>query len=70
MRKDIINVFHELCDDKGATITIAKSNHGNIFGGYTSTSCKSNEDEWIKDKKLRWRFNIALYEYISQCLMG
>ena len=28
--------FHELCDGVGPTITIIKSNFGNIFGGYTS----------------------------------
>lgn len=28
--------FHGLCDDKGPTITIVKSNFGNIFGGYTN----------------------------------
>ena len=28
--------FHELCDNKGATVTLIKSNHGNIYGGYTS----------------------------------
>ena len=27
--------FHKLCDDQGPTITIIKSNFGNIFGGYT-----------------------------------
>ena len=30
-----------MCDHKGPTITIAKSNHGNIFGGYTSKSWTS-----------------------------
>ena len=34
------NKFHELCDDKGGTITIIKSNWGNIFGGFTSKSWK------------------------------
>ena len=28
--------FHDLCDGNGATITIIKSNFGNIFGGYTN----------------------------------
>ena len=27
--------FHSLCDNQGATITFAKSQQGNIFGGYT-----------------------------------
>ena len=30
------NRFHKLCDNKGPTITIIKSNWGNIFGGYAS----------------------------------
>ena len=34
--------FHALCDGKGATITIFKSNHGNIYGGYTSKSWSSS----------------------------
>jgi hypothetical protein len=29
------NVFHERCDDKGATLVIAKSEYGNIFGGFS-----------------------------------
>ena len=44
--------FHALCDNKGATITIIKTNHGNIFGGYTSKSWstpKSNH-AWSKDQ--------------------
>ena len=28
--------FHELCDDRGPTITICKSEHDHIFGFYTS----------------------------------
>lgn len=28
--------FHELCDNKGATISIIKSKCGKVFGGYTS----------------------------------
>ena len=33
--------FHALCDNKGPTITIIKSNWGNVFGGYTSKSWSS-----------------------------
>ena len=42
--------FHENCDNKPGTITIIKSNHGNIFGGYTSKSWKSNSNESVKDE--------------------
>ena len=41
--------FHDFCDDKGGTITIIKTNWGNIFGGYTSKSWTS-ENKWIADK--------------------
>ena len=27
--------FHELCDNKGKTLTIVKSTNNKIFGGYT-----------------------------------
>ena len=37
--------FHDLCDDKGSTITIIKSNWGNIFGGYTSKSWKPPQSD-------------------------
>ena len=42
--------FHEYCDDKGGTITIIKSNFGNIFGGYTSKSWTS-KGGYTKDEK-------------------
>ena len=28
--------FHKQCDNKGATITVILSEHGKVFGGYTS----------------------------------
>ena len=31
-------VFHKLCDDKGATLTFVKANEGHIFGGFNPTS--------------------------------
>ena len=34
--------FHNLCDNKGPTITLFKNEKGNIFGGYASISWKSN----------------------------
>ena len=33
--------FHEMCDDKGATISIIHNEHNHIFGGYASKSWKS-----------------------------
>lgn len=41
--------FHKYCNDKGATISIIKSNYGSIFGGYTSKSWTWN-DHYVKDK--------------------
>ena len=42
--------FHELCDDKGPTITIFKTKANRVFGGFTQQSWDS-ESEWIKDDK-------------------
>mmetsp|Transcript_79671 Transcript_79671/g.97483 ORF Transcript_79671/g.97483 Transcript_79671/m.97483 type:complete len:164 (+) Transcript_79671:3-494(+) len=36
--------FHELCDNKGPTLIIIKSDIGYIFGGYTSVSWTSPKD--------------------------
>eukprot|EP01084_Bolivina_argentea_P140209 246568_1 len=35
--------FHNKCDNDGQTITIIKSNFGNIFGGYTTVPWTSKE---------------------------
>lgn len=42
--------FHELCDNKGATISIIKSKCGKVFGGYTSASWTSVRG-YKKDEK-------------------
>ena len=34
-------VFHEKCDDKGATLTVIKAND-RVFGGFTNLSWDSN----------------------------
>ena len=34
--------FHNLCDNKGPTVTLFKNEKGNIFGGYASISWTSN----------------------------
>ena len=31
-------IFHERCDDKGATLVLVSTNDGHIFGGYNPTS--------------------------------
>jgi hypothetical protein len=42
------DVFHNLCDSKPRTLTIVKSNYGNVFGGYTSKSWDQS-DQGKKD---------------------
>eukprot|EP00347_Sterkiella_histriomuscorum_P015508 403356764 len=34
--------FHQLCDNKGSTITLIKANTGRVFGGYLHESWKNN----------------------------
>jgi hypothetical protein len=34
--------FHELCDEKGPTITVMKSKAGRVFGGFTMQSWHSD----------------------------
>ena len=42
--------FHQLCDDKGPTITIMKSKAARVFGGFTQLSWGGNSG-WKKDEK-------------------
>lgn len=35
--------FHNLCDNIGPSLIIIESEHGHIFGGYTSASWKGNK---------------------------
>ena len=41
-------VFHSKCDNKGPTITIVKSEKGNIFGGYSPVMWESS-NSWGED---------------------
>ncbi|XP_065841109.1 uncharacterized protein [Oscarella lobularis] len=36
------STFHSLCDNKGATISVIKTTHDYIFGGYTNVGWKSS----------------------------
>ena len=38
------NIFHDLCDNKGPTLTIVHTNHGHIFGIYITKSFSANYD--------------------------
>ena len=43
--------FHNLCDNKGNTITLFKLNDGNILGGYTTKDWKNDEKGyWAQDQ--------------------
>ena len=42
--------FHELCDEKGPTITVMKSKAGRVFGGFAMQSWES-KTEWKADEK-------------------
>ncbi|XP_062567610.1 interferon-induced protein 44-like [Saccostrea cucullata] len=40
--------FHELCDNKGPTVTVFFNADDNVYGGYASKSWTSNS-EWVND---------------------
>lgn len=44
------STFHKLCDDKGPTICLIKSDSGRVFGGYTSISWKSDNSFYPDEK--------------------
>ena len=45
-----ISKFHELCDNKGPTLTLFHANDGNKVGIYTSLSWDTNTNGWKEDK--------------------
>jgi TLD len=46
-----VKTFHEKCDGKGATLTIARNQHGKTFGGFASKSWSSPlKNEYSKDE--------------------
>lgn len=40
--------FHNLCDNKGPTVTIFYNTDNNVYGGYTSL-CWDSSNKWYKD---------------------
>ncbi len=44
------STFHSKCDNKGPTLSIFKSNNGNLYGGYYSKSWVSNNNYQHDDK--------------------
>ena len=47
---DTFDIFHQLCDNKGPTITLIRSSEGFIFGGYTPLSWY-NHSNWKDDEQ-------------------
>jgi hypothetical protein len=44
--------FHAKCDKKGPTLTLLKSEHGKVFGGFTSVSWRSpSKPTCVKDPR-------------------
>lgn len=42
--------FHQACDNQGMTLTVIKSEFGNIFGGYTEAEWGS-KNEYLPDTR-------------------
>jgi hypothetical protein len=42
--------FHQLCDDKGPTITLVKASNGRIAGGYSCVSWKSGDTHGLNPR--------------------
>ena len=43
--------FHELCDEKGPTITVMKSKAARVFGGFAMQSWDSESGDYKADEK-------------------
>ena len=50
------NNFHQVCDNKGPTLVIVKSNHGKVFGGFTDVAWDSTET--YKNTKNAFLFSV------------
>ena len=51
--------FHNLCDNKGKTLTIFKLNDGNILGGYTTQNWDSNTSGIWKQDQYAFLFSLT-----------
>jgi hypothetical protein len=54
----LISKFHELCDNKGPTLTIFKVDDGNIGGIYTPLSWESYKENSCKGNLDSFMFNL------------
>merc|ERR1712228_397346 len=59
------SAFHEICDGQGPTLTIIKSEFGNIFGGYTSIEWTSGP--CFKPDKKAFLFLIRSVDKDQKC---
>lgn len=50
-RRGTPQTFHNLCDNKGPTVTIFYNTDNNVYGGYTSL-CWDSSNKWYKDESL------------------
>jgi hypothetical protein len=48
--------WDDSCLNKGPTLVVIQSEHGRIFGGYTSKGWTSNKSEYVADDKA-WIFS-------------
>jgi len=53
-----VKSFHDKCDEKGGTLTVAKRKSGVIFGGFMPFSWKSVKGEFV-DAPEAWVFTLA-----------
>ena len=58
------NDFHRVCDDKGPTATLIKSEEGHVFGGYTSVSWTSPNSVILQKDDNAFLFLIHGHEWI------
>ena len=58
--------FHQLCDGKGETVTIIKSNFKNIFGGFTKIPW-SSDNEFHGNKGESFLFLLKSTDTIQTC---
>ena len=54
-----VKTFHQLCDDKGKTLTIIKNTEGFIFGGFTSVAWSSPSKPGFKTDNAAFLFSLT-----------
>lgn len=66
--------FHELCDWKGPTITIIRSNYKKLFGGYGSISWSSSNSDYSASESFLFSLDSktkhTIYRYEEYALRG